>query len=235
MVYRGQRGTPGSTAGIHWSTSRDVAKSLTHSDSDEVMAVELTDPEKQVIPYGALHSSYYDEKRGKPERGSMSGMQGFPSEQEIRLRPGAQFNVNGRSVTIDNTKGHIAYPRLHEYATTPESSLREWGHAVGELGHTQTSMLDSVHPDRAESTPAVGYVPSYGSRADDDDDGYYSDVLAFGHHPDHPDWATHEGRSMDQYIKPAKHRQQAPEAAPEPGPQSRRQAFGLQQLPGMED
>jgi hypothetical protein len=232
MVYRGQRGTPGSTAGIHWSTSRDVARSLTRSDADEVMAVELTDPEKQVIPYGALRSAYYDEKRGQPEEGNMAWMQGFPSEEEIRLRPGAQFNVNGREVTIDNTRGHIVYPNLHNYAATPEASLREWGHAVGELGHVQTSMLDSVHPGRGD-TPAAGYIPSldlHPGSYPDASDAYYGDLLKFGHHPDAPEWATHEGRSMDQYVKPAKHREQDTPAA-----QSRREAFGQMQFPGMED
>lgn len=212
MVYRGQRGTPGATAGIHWSTSRDVANSLLHSEG-EVLGVELTDPEKQAIPYGALYSSRYDEKKGAPVRDSMASMQGFPSEEEVRLRPGAKFNVNGRDVEIDNTRGHIVYPNIHRYAATPEAANREWFHAANELGHTQTAMLDSVHEGDG---PAKGYVTSYDLREGghrDASDEYTDDILKFGHHPEADWFPSHEGRSMDQYVKPPKYRDRAPEAA----------------------
>lgn len=223
MVYRGQRGTPGPTAGIHWSTSPDTASNFTGANGPdgpgEMMAVELTDPANQVIPYGALTAKYYD-TIGNVRTGDYAGMQGFPHEQEIRLRPGAKFNVNGREVEIDSTPGRITYPDIHEFATTSEAANREWFHAVNKLGHVQTAMFDSVHdrgPGNEPSGPAKGYVQALDTRPDpyspETMDKYVGDILKFGHHPEADWFPSHQGESMDQYVKPPQYRDRAPEAA----------------------
>lgn len=233
MVFRGEHhplhSVPQPTVGIHWTTHPGVTASFDGRQEarNETFAVELTDPAKQVIPYGALRSAYYDTDKGKPESGNYSRMQGFAGEKEIRLRPGATFQANGREVTVDNTKGAIAYPNLHEYATTPEAATKEWFHATNELGHIQGAMFDSVHEGRRDPT-TKGYVTNMDLLEGDFDtrmDNYVSDVTKFGHHPDAPEWPTHEGRSMDQYVKPLKHQ---PKAEPEPEPVHHRVANQMQ-------
>lgn len=202
-----------STAGIHWSTRKDIAIPFTHrhgGDEGELLSVELTDPERQVIPYGALRSSYYDEKRGYPMQGTLSSMQGFPFEEEIRLRPGAKFHINGREIEIGNTKGHIVYPNLHEFAATPEAGDKEFFHAGDELGYEQMSLLESVHE---HDSPPIGYIPALDLREGDFEDqisSYTEDLLKYGHHPEHEGFPKPgiETRSMDRYTRPRKYQDQ---------------------------
>lgn len=225
IVHRGQRPAGMNTAGIHWSTRKDISSGFTYRYGEgegELISVELTDPEQQVIPYGALHSSYYDEKRGYPTQGTLSSMQGFPHEEEIRLRPGAKFNINGREIEISNTKGHIVYPNLHEFAATREAGDKEFFHAVNELGHEQLSLLDSVHENDG---PPIGYIPALDVREGEFEDqisSYTKDLLKYGHHPDYEDFPKTgiETRSMNLYTKPRKYLDHTV------APQSRLESFG---------
>jgi len=231
-VYRGEHdNTGGKTVGIHWSTDPAVARPFSKmGNSGEAHEVEITDPAKQVIPYGVLRSAYYIKGENRVHSGSLSGMQGFPSEQEVRLRPGATFQSNGRNVTIDNSKGHIVYPNLHEYAATPEAANEEWFHATNQLGHVQTSMFDDVVDDGGNVKGHVKALGLYEGNIIHRADAQTTDVEAFGTKQITDDWSvpTHSAREGSQYIPPR--HAQAPHAV-KTSPQFKN--YADTPLPGM--
>lgn len=208
VLYRGEKGQPKGSAGIHWSLSESVAKNFAGSEG-RVHSVEITDPVNQVIPYGALENVNYHPDRGVWH--DPSGWdQGYPFEKEVRLRPGAKFRtLEGLDIEISGThKEHLNYPGLHNYAVTPESSNKEYFHTISRLGHTQPALFDEIVLEKdADEHVATGgakvsgYIPSWETRSGDVFErarGIHADVGELAGSPDQEFMQI----SMGQYFHP---------------------------------
>lgn len=208
VLYRGEKHHTNGTAGIHWTLSERVAKNFAGSEG-RVHSVEVTDPEKQVIPYGALENVNYHPDKGVWH--DPSGWdQGYPFEKEVRLRPGAKFTTReGQSIEISGThKEHLNYPDLHNYAVTPESSDKEYFHTISRLGHTQPALFDEIvlEKDADEHVASggqkvSGYIPSWETRSGgplERAKGVHADVEKMAGSPDQEFMHI----SMSQYFHP---------------------------------
>jgi hypothetical protein len=153
-IYRAHIGE-GSSAGIHWTTNKDVATS-TGLGGEGVHEAILDRPAEQAIPHGALSRIQF--VGGQVKRPQDSRDMGWDWEAEVRLRPGTTVRTTGGGELPIKHGGGQFYSNLADYSVPGTSEAAHHANLQAGLPHTQPALFDEYV--NRQSGKAVGYEPS---------------------------------------------------------------------------
>jgi hypothetical protein len=176
-VYRMQKGDPGGSLGIHWSTDENVSHYTGLGGSgDDRFVHRATVSRDQVITEGEWKGgnirSHYTDSEGKFKTGKSQW--GLDMEAEVRLRPGAtvrdhavapagvhEYEPTGREPTIES-RGNNNYVDLVHHAVHGTPEFRRLDDEQAILPHVQQTMFDNVHAIENQQTGRhIGYTPKW--------------------------------------------------------------------------
>lgn len=152
-IYRAHSGTETESAGIHWTTNKDVVGSFPHRHHHEGF---IDDPKGQVIPHAALSRIQFQGGEVKHPRDSRD--MGFDWEAEVRLRPGTKVRMAGGGEMPIEHGGSALYQGLARQSVPGTTEARRHANTEAGLPHLQPALFDQV--TNRETGQHLGWSPA---------------------------------------------------------------------------